>query len=97
MRVPYAAATLSRQVREKNKRAKLEPVGETDGFGVKRSLKVDKTTSRTLRPQLELLNDPRILSLEDDDGHLIVTFVPHGLADRRDEFPLEAAAVILDG
>jgi hypothetical protein len=97
MRTPYAAQVLSRQVTDGNKRAKLEPTGDPDGFGVLRSLKVDKNTSKTLGPQLELLNDPRIESLSDEDGHLIITFVASGRADHRDEFPLEAAATIHDG
>lgn len=97
MRIPYAATVLIRQVQERHKRAKAEPVGDPDGFRVQRSIRFDKTSSKSLKPLLEVLDDPRIESLEDDGGALVVTFVATSRADRRDPFPLEAAAIVLDG
>lgn len=85
MRIPRAATVLIEQVQGDRKRAKAEPVGEPDGFGVQRTISFDKPTSKWLDGRL---SDPRIISTEMNDGRLEVTFTHRVLADQRTPFAL---------
>ena len=96
-RLPYAAHTLIEQVKAEKKRAKVEEVGEPDGFRVVRTIKFDKQTSKWLAPLLEVIDDDRIEAwgLTDAD-YLHITFSSGPIADQREQFPLADAKTIID-
>lgn len=103
-RLPYAAKTLTEQVRRQLRRSPdskaglgtSEPVGDPDGFGVHRSVRFDKTASKWLEKVLPHLDDERIESFEKKDGRVTVHFTGAVTADNRDRFPLEAAETVAD-
>jgi hypothetical protein len=97
-RLPRAAEVLRDQVVNLKPRTKIEQTGDPDGFNVYRSISISKATAPWLAPILEIIDDPRIASLETDDGgRLVVTFAPTVIADRTDPFPLEKVATVLQG
>jgi hypothetical protein len=90
-RLPYGAVTLIAQATDHKKSAKSEPVGEVDGYGVFRTIKFDKATSKWLAPLIRD-DDPRIEdSSLTDAGYLHVTFVPGPWADHKQPFNLDEA------
>lgn len=95
-RNPRSANVLIKQVQASKPKATAEPVGDADGFGIHRTIKFDKTTSKWLAPILEETGDPRISGLElTDAGYLHVTFVGTQHADHTGEFPLDAAEEVV--
>lgn len=96
-RLPYAAATLMQEVQEMFPKAESDTYGEPDGFGIHRTVRFDKATSKKLAPIMERVGDPRIQEVTmTDAGYLHVTFVPAShQADTRHGFPLQAAASVL--
>lgn len=98
-RTARAARTLIRQVRESlnrkpDSKAGAEtavPTDEADGFGVHREYTFDKTASKGLADRLDALNDPRIASVEEKGGQVVVTFVPSTQADDGADFNLSSA------
>lgn len=95
-RLPRAAEVLRDQVTSLKPRTKVETHGEPDGFNVYRSIIFNKATSSWLQPLLEVVDDPRISSIEESgDGRLVVTFSARTNADLTDPFPLEKVADVL--
>ena len=95
-RLPRAAEVLRDQVMGLKPRTKVERHGDPDGFNVYRSIIFNKATSTWLAPILDIIDDPRVVSLETDDGgRLVVTFAPSVIADRTDSFPLEKVTAVL--
>lgn len=103
-RLPHAAKTLTKQVREHMRRSEdskagmetARPEGDPDGLGVYRALRFDKTSSKWLAKVLEQIDDERIESVETDKGQVVVKFTHRTAADRRDPFPLDDAEVVAD-
>ena len=95
-RNPYAAQQFLTELQEKHKNAKMEPVGDPDGFGVQRSFKFDKTSSKTLAKILPELSDERIESFEEKSGAVQVTFTHRPIADRRGRFALSEARTVVE-
>lgn len=101
-RLPHSAKTLIGQVRDRYRRrsdsqAGLNtgvPHGEVDGFGVYRTVKFDKTSSKWLASVLAEVDDPRIVSVTTENGQTLVTFSHRTLADDRSPFPLDAAEIV---
>jgi hypothetical protein len=97
-RLPRAASTLMSQVSARKPRTTVEPHGDPDGLGVVRSIIFNKATGTWLTPILEAIADPRIQSVETQDGgRVVVTFVHTIYADRTAEFPLDSVDAILNG
>lgn len=71
--------------------------GTPDGYDRIRTVQFDRRTSKWLRPIMEVVDDPRIYHLGDDDGRLIVTWVPDVRADNRRPYPLAEVERVLDG
>lgn len=95
-RNPYAANTFLAEVQEQHAKATAEPVGDPDGFGVFRTFKFDKTSSKTLAKVLPQIKDDRIVGFEVEDGHALVTFSHRTVADRRERFALAEARTVVD-
>lgn len=99
-RTTLASRTLIRQVREalnrkSDSKAGAEtavPTGEPDGLGVYREYTFDKVASKGLADRLNAANDPRIASVEEKGGQVVVTFTPSTEADDRADFNLDAEA-----
>jgi hypothetical protein len=91
-----AAEELVAQVRV-IKRRSTWTYGTPDGFNRIRSVMFDRKTSGWLRPVLDVIDDPRILSLTDDDGRCVVTWVPDSRADTRTSYPLAEVGRVLAG
>lgn len=92
--IPHGAKTLIKQIESRYKTAKAEPVGEDDGFGVKRSIRFDKTSSKFLAKVLPFLDDWRIFAYYEDDGQVTVVFSGDIIADQRHEFALDDAETV---
>jgi hypothetical protein len=99
-RTTRASRTLIRQVQKSlNRKAETEagqrtavPTDEPDGLGVYREYTFDKTASKGLAERLNAAQDPRIASVEEKGGQVVVTFVPSTEADDPAEFDLAAEA-----
>jgi len=97
-RTPRAARTLIRQVRERlnrkpDSKAGMETavaVDDPDGLGVHRVFSFDKVASKGLADRLEALSDPRIISVGEVGGHVLVTFSPGSNADDATDFRFDA-------
>lgn len=76
-----------------------EIVGDPDGLGVYRSIKVKAATAKWLVPALEVIKDRRIASVEKKkvgrSNQVVITFVASHFADRVDPFPIEDVDSIL--
>lgn len=97
MRVPHAARALRDQLGQRYKKVEMKATGESDGFGVHRSVEFDKTSSRLLKKVLPHLGDPRIADHSvSKSGIAEVTFVGSIKADSREPFPLDAAETVAD-
>lgn len=95
MRLPYAARTLIEQAQAEKPSTKVEFVGDPDGYGVIRTIKFNKATSKWLAPLLDEIGDERIESSElTEAGYLHVTFVGTPAADQSADFPLDAATEV---
>jgi hypothetical protein len=69
--------------------AKAEPHGDPDGFGVHRTVKFDKNTTKWLADAVLAMRDSRIQEAPvTEAGYLHVTFVADPRADHRDPFYL---------
>lgn len=96
-RLPYAAKVLRDQVADLYKDPKFEPVGEPDGFGVRRSVSWgNQNTVKFLEKVLPLLDDPRIEGFEVKAKRMEVTFVVDQRADDRRPFDLDDAQTVAD-
>lgn len=97
-RTARAARTLIRQVRESLNRKSdsaagagtAKPTDEPDGLGVHREYTFDKTASKGLADRLNAANDPRISSVEEKGGQVVVTFVASTQADDPADFNLDS-------
>ncbi len=100
-RLPRAAKTLIRQISDKRKSAKIEPIDESaDGLNVVRQFRLDKGTSTWLKPSLDAILelDPRIASYSTNNkGQIILTFTGSREADDDARFPLDEAAEVDSG
>jgi hypothetical protein len=96
MRDPYAIDTFITELREQHAKATAEREGEPDGFGVYRTFRFDKASSKTLAKILPVLADNRIASFEEDEGHMLVTFTHRISADERRTFALAEARTVVD-
>lgn len=95
-RTTPAANQLIMQAARLNPKVKAQAVGEPDGLGYFRSIEFDAATSKQIVPILEVIEDPRIASIEyEGKGKAVVTFVPDTRADFKDEYPLQAVNLIL--
>lgn len=96
-RTARAATTLIEQVTALRKTSRAKVEDDVDGLGVRRTVSFDKPTSKWLEPILDAIQDPRIVSTDDDKGRLVVTFsAKPGLGDSRNPFPLAEGEVIAD-
>jgi hypothetical protein len=97
VRLPHAAQQLKKQILDLKPRAKVEPHGDPDGLGVRRSLIVrDKATAKWLLPILHVIEDPRIALLEEmSSGHVVIHFVTTRIADERTPFQLVEVSRVL--
>lgn len=95
-RIPHAAKTLIEQVQQTNSRAKATTVGEPDGFGVRRSIRFDKTSSKRLARALSVMDDERIAGYEETKEGVVVTFSNRTVADQRHPFPLTEAEMVAE-
>lgn len=95
MRVPYAMRTMIDEIDKINPKA----VGETrnpDGFGVWRTLLLDKATTEMLLDLLDGMTDPRIASrVLHSNGQYSLTFVGDRRGDDHQPFNLHKAYKVL--
>lgn len=98
-RLNPAAIQLITQVSNIDRKASAKAVDPGDGFGVHRSIEFDAKTSKWLFPALELIDDPRIDSLDyEGKGRGVVHFVGDARADHRyPEYELEKVLAVLNG
>lgn len=94
-RIAYALSTLIRQVEAKKKNAEYE-LGDPDGLGVIRDATFDKSTSKWLKPVIDVARDARITDVSSRSGKVKVTVVPDIRADLRDEFLLSEVDAVLN-
>jgi len=94
-RIAYALSTLIRQVETQKKNAEYE-LGEPDGLKVVRSATFDKSTSKWLKPLIDVARDDRIADVSSRSGQTTVTVVPDIRADRKGEFLLGEVDAILN-
>lgn len=94
-RLPYAAKVLIETVQAEKPKATYEVADEPDGFGVHRTIKFDKRTSKWLEPILDQIEDERIEDCHlTDNGYLHVTYVAGPVADQRWPYPIADAAEV---
>lgn len=94
-RIAYALSTLIRQVEAERKNAEYD-LGEPDGLGVIRDVKFDKSTSKWLKPLIDVARDSRIADVSSASGRVTVTVVGSIRADTRDEFLLSEVDAVLN-
>lgn len=94
-RIAYALSTLIRQVETEKKNVEYD-LGDPDGLGVVRDATFDKSTSKWLKPVIDVARDARIADVSQHSGKVKVTVVPDIRADLRDEFLLSKVDAILN-
>lgn len=97
-RTPPALRQLVDQVKARGDE-EPEVVGEVDGLGWYRSIKVKPATAKWLVPALSIIKDKRIASIEQKTSRsqAVITFVGDTRADHKTPFPVEEVNSILNG
>lgn len=94
-RIARSLSTLIRQVETERKNTEYE-LGDPDGIGVVRDVKFDKSTSKWLKPLIDVARDNRIANVSHTGGQTTVTVVADPRADSRDNFLLTEVEQILE-
>lgn len=93
-----AAAQLIAEVESAHPKAKAKTIGDPDGLGFHRQVSFDAATTKWLVPLLDLIEDPRIDSIDSESNRTVITLVSDTRADFAEPFGLDLAdAALNDG
>lgn len=97
MRLVPAAKQLAREITDVEDKAKVEVVGDPDGLGFSRSIRVGGAPGKRLKVALDVIgDDPRVAEVVHSSAGTRVTFVNTTRADFAHSFDLGLAVAALD-
>lgn len=96
MSLAPAAQQLIDEVAAAHPKAKAKTIGDPDGIGFNRQISFDAATTKWLTPLLDLIEDPRIASVEAESNRTVITLVGDTRADFAHPFGLDEADAALN-